>query len=111
MQFVFSYVKNIFIFVLIITIILNIFPEKQYIKYIKLFAGVLLIALVFNPVIRINKSRINIPQIIERYSGQRINLDMDMEKELEKIQKKVKERVSESESRYGETESKKNSSH
>ena len=59
MQFVFSYVKNICIFVLIITIILNIFPEKQYIKYIKLFAGILLIALVFNPVIRINKSRIN----------------------------------------------------
>ena len=111
MQFVFSYVKNICIFVLIITIILNIFPEKQYIKYIKLFAGILLIALVLNPVIRINKSRSNIPQNIERYSGQRINLDMDMEKELEKIQKKVKERVSESESRYGETESKKNSSH
>ena len=106
MQFVFNYVKNICVFVLIITIILNIFPERQYIKYIKLFAGILLIALVFNPVIRIDKSRINIPKIIEKYSNQKINLNVDMDKEMEEIQKKVQERVSERQNE--ETESGKN---
>ena len=44
MEFIYSYIKNICIFMLVITIITNIFPEKRYIKYIKFFAGILLSA-------------------------------------------------------------------
>jgi len=50
MEFIYSYIKNICIFMLVITIITNIFPEKRYIKYIKFFAGILLILIVLSPV-------------------------------------------------------------
>lgn len=37
MEFVYGYIRNISIFMIVTTLILNIFPEKSSKKYIKLF--------------------------------------------------------------------------
>ena len=68
MQFIFSYIKNICSFMIIITLILNLFPNKSYLKYIKFVAGLLLLIIVLRPILDIKKIKININDIFEQYS-------------------------------------------
>ena len=71
---------------LVITIITNIFPEKRYIKYIKFFAGILLILIVLSPVFKITKKDIN------------IDAKNQLDTRLNDFEKKIEERLSE---KYG----------
>ena len=86
MEFIYSYIKNICIFMLVITIITNIFPERRYIKYIKFFAGILLILIVLSPVFKITKKNIN------------IDAKNQLDTRLNDFEKKIEERLSE---KYG----------
>lgn len=81
---------------LVITIITNIFPEKRYIKYIKFFAGILLILIVLSPVFKITKKDINVDRIIT----ENINIDAknQLDIRLNDFEKKIEERLSE---KYG----------
>lgn len=94
MEFIYGYIRNICIFMLVITLILNIFPEKSYKKYIKLFAGFLLLMLIFNPIVKYKKSNTDIQKILE--DGYKIDIDYDknVEKDVEEIQTKMFERIS-----------------
>ena len=95
MEFMYGYIKNICIFMLVITLILNIFPEKSYIKYIKLFAGILLLLIVFNPILKIKNSNLDIGKIIEKYYEVNVDFNMDLENDVEEIQTKMFERIGE----------------
>lgn len=95
MEFVYGYIRNICIFMLVITLILNIFPEKSYKKYIKLFAGLLLLLIVFNPIIKIKNSKLDIGKMIEKYYKVNIDFNTNYEGEMEEIQTKMFERISE----------------
>lgn len=96
MEFIYGYIKNICIFMLVITIITNIFPEKRYIKYIKFFAGMLLILIVLSPVFKVTKKDIDVDRIIKE------NLNTDAQNQLDtqlnNFEKKIEERLSE---KYG----------
>ena len=89
MEFLYQYIKNICVFTLVITLILNIFPDRQYLKYIKLFAGLLLILLAINPIVNLGKKR------IDKFYYSEITVDSDMSDSLNEIQTKVYERMSE----------------
>lgn len=91
MEFLYSFVKNICVFTLVITLILNIFPDSKYKKYIKLFAGILLIALVFNPIVHWKNSKVDINQIISGYTQGDYNIDL--QSDVENIENKMYERV------------------
>ncbi len=95
MEFLYQYIKNICVFTLVITLILNIFPDRQYLKYIKLFAGLLLILLAINPIVNLGKKRIDISDIIDKFYYSEITVDSDMSDSLNEIQTKVYERMSE----------------
>ena len=95
MEFLYQYIKNICVFTLVITLILNIFPDRQYLKYIKLFAGLLLILLAINPIVNLGKKRIDISDIIDKFYYSEITVDSDTSDSLNKIQTKVYERMSE----------------
>lgn len=95
MEFLYQYIKNICVFTLVITLILNIFPDRQYLKYIKLFAGLLLILLAINPIVNFGKKRIDISDIIDKFYYSEITVDSDMSDSLNEIQTKVYERMSE----------------
>ena len=92
MEFLYQYIKNICVFTLVITLILNIFPDRQYLKYIKLFAGLLLILLAINPIVNLGKKRIDISDIIDKFYYSEITVDSDMSDSLNEIQTKVYER-------------------
>ena len=68
MEFLYQYIKNICIFSLVISLVLNIFPESSSKKYIKLFAGIVLLALIVNPIINIKNNSGDIEQIIKSYT-------------------------------------------
>lgn len=105
MEFIYHYVKNICVFMLVITLILNIFPDRQYRKYIKLFAGLLLIILAMNPIVNLGKKRIDISSIIDQYYSREITMDTDISDGVKEIQTKVYERMREiNEQTTGETE-------
>ncbi len=95
MEFLYNYVKNICVFMLVITLILNIFPDRKYIKYIKLFAGLLLIISAITPIVNLGKQRINITDIINKYYSKEITMDSDISDSIREMQTKVYERVSE----------------
>lgn len=56
---VYDWIKNIAFYIILVTTILNVLPEKKYQKYLKLLIGVLMIILIMSPVLqylKINKS-------------------------------------------------------
>lgn len=95
MEFIYGYIRNICIFMLVITLILNIFPEKSNKKYIKLFAGFLLLLLIFHPIVKYKKSDVDIEKVMNKYYKVDIDYDTDVEKNMEEIQTKMFERISE----------------
>lgn len=92
MEFIYSYIKNICVFTLVITLILNIFPDKRYKKYIKLFAGLLLLALIFNPIIKFKETDFNINKMVSEYAHG--SYDIDLEDGVEELETKMYERIS-----------------
>ncbi len=56
MTFLYNYVRSICFFSLMISLVLNIFPESSNKKYIKLFAGIVLLAMILNPIIGIKNN-------------------------------------------------------
>lgn len=95
MEFVYGYIRNISIFMIVTTLILNIFPEKSSKKYIKLFAGIVLLALIVNPIINIKNNSGDIEQIIKNYThGSLKEENHTFENNRESLENKVYERVS-----------------
>lgn len=92
MDFLYSYIKTICVFTVLLTLILNIFPEKRYIKYIKLFAGFLLLALVLNPILQLKKDKINISGILNENIDNAV--DYHLENDFNVLETKIYERVS-----------------
>lgn len=65
MSFLYQYVRSVCIFSVIISLILNVFPESSNKKYIKLFAGIVLLALILNPIIGI-KNKVDLESKIKK---------------------------------------------
>ncbi len=90
MEWIFSYVKNICVFTFVISLVLNIFPDSGYQKYIKLFAGFLLLIFVLNPLIQFFDSDFDPEKIIGEIS---LNADTSYMEEAEEIESKIYERA------------------
>lgn len=95
MEFLYQYIKNICIFSLVISLVLNIFPESSSKKYIKLFAGFLLLMLIFNPIVKYKKNNINVDKIISEYSHVKIDKNSNLENSVNKFRGDLFERISE----------------
>lgn len=91
MEFIYGYIKNICVFTLVITLILNIFPDKKYKKYIKLFAGLLLLALIFSPIVKFKKDYLDIEQMISKYAHGSFHIDL--EEGIGELETKMYERI------------------
>ncbi|MFP4698407.1 MAG: stage III sporulation protein AF [Eubacteriales bacterium] len=52
--FIYSWIKNILIYIILVTIILNLLPQGQYRKYIKVFTGLVLIIIIIQPLAKLN---------------------------------------------------------
>ena len=84
MEWIYSYIKNICVFTLVLSLVLNIFPESSYQKYIKLFAGFLLLIFVLNPLIRLFQSDFHLEDMVGDISFSD-NTYLDDAEEMESI--------------------------
>lgn len=53
MDFLYSWVKNLAVFMILISMIRNLLPKNNYEKYVRLFTGMLAVLLVMEPLIKI----------------------------------------------------------
>ncbi len=88
MSYIFSWVKNLVCFYLLLTVILHLLPKKNYQKYVRFFSGMLLTILVASPILslmgneEVLKERISQAGLFQELD----NLKMDTE-HLENTQK------------------------
>ena len=53
MNGIFEWVKSIVFYLILITVVTNLLPNKKYEKYVKLFTGMLLVIIVIKPITQI----------------------------------------------------------
>lgn len=91
MKSLFEFTQNICTFTLVMTLLLNIFPHSFNKKYVKLFAGILLICLIFNPIVNWKKYKFDIENMISSYTyGQ---LETDLNRNISELESKMTERL------------------
>ncbi len=91
MEFMYGYIKGICGFTLVLTLLFNLFPDSTYKKYLKLFAGLLLLSLVIQPILKITNSNWNISKIISEYNEQKY--EMNWENKVNELETKMYERA------------------
>lgn len=93
-----EYIKNICYYVIISTILFNIFPDEKYVKYIKLFSGFILIMIVLPPIAKIFNKDFEFKDIVYEFS---IETEQGkLEKEICEYESIIGERIKESETVY-----------
>lgn len=77
------YIKEILVFLILVSVINNILPDSSYKKYIRLFTGLILIIIMISPLLPYLKMD---SQEFDKY-----NISMDREGELESIERRIEE--------------------
>lgn len=67
MEEIYSWIKNILIYMIINTIIMNLVGNKSYKKYISIVSGMILVLIVISPVIRLMKLEGNLDFNLQAY--------------------------------------------
>lgn len=49
LDYIFGWIKDIVFYLILLTMVMHLLPNKQYHKYVKLFAGMLLVIIVISP--------------------------------------------------------------
>ncbi len=88
MSYIFSWVKNLVCFYLLLTVILHLLPKKNYQKYVRFFSGMLLTILVVSPLLSLMGNEEALKEKISQagFFQELDNLKMDTE-HLENTQK------------------------
>lgn len=90
MSYIYTWVKNLVCFYLLLTVVLHLLPQKSYRKYVRFFAGMLLTILVVSPVLSLMgneealKSKISQAEFFQDMD----NIKLDTE-HLEAVQKEA----------------------
>lgn len=96
MEFIFIYIKNICYFTIFVTLLLNIFPNKKYTNYIKMFAGFLMILIVIQPLVKFNDIEKLLDEMISKYT---VNVKKENFLEnINELETEIMERIIEQES-------------
>lgn len=65
-----NWIKNIFCFTVVLSVIYQFLPQNTYLKYIKVFGGIIMAILVMQPVLKLLNEEISLEEIIEAESGE-----------------------------------------
>lgn len=95
MEIIFGYIKNIVYFTLFIDLILIFFPNKNYVKYIKFIAGILLVLVAVEPFVNFDKIQKEIEMSFHKYSLEIVNEEIT--ENLNEMETKILNRVLEQE--------------
>lgn len=95
-----GFVKNIAVYIILISVVLHCLPDTKYKKYVKMFSGMLLIILLLTPIFRLFQKNDLLDQTYFRKNYEkameesRVNLhiyeDVQKEKMLQVYQKEIK---------------------
>lgn len=91
MEIVFGYIKNIVYFTLFVNLLLIFFPNKSYVKYIKFFAGILLVLVAVEPLVNFDKIQSEIEKSFEKYSLEIMNEEIT--ENVNELETKILDRV------------------
>lgn len=72
-----EYVKEIAAFLIISQIILSIIPKKEYVKYVKLFLGTVLILIVFTPINNILEGSFDFDNILDKITYKQEMMELE----------------------------------
>lgn len=93
-----EYIKNICYYVIITTILFNVFPDEKYVKYIKLFSGFILIMIILTPLTKTFNKDFEFQNIIYEFS---IDTEQgELENEIYEYESIIGERIKEIETSY-----------
>ena len=62
-----DYIQNICFFIIISTVIFNLYPNNKNISYIKMFSGFLLVMIIIKPITDALSVNINLTNVVDDY--------------------------------------------
>lgn len=86
-----NYVKNICYYAIITSIIMNIFPDEKFTKYIRLFSGFILIMLLISPITKGLNREIDLSDLVSGFVVQYD--DFNIEEEVNEYESVIEERI------------------
>lgn len=91
-----SWLKSLVGYMLIVSITMQILPNKKYEQYVKLFTGFLLIILILQPLLKIGSADSFLENQIARFVWQQERLEQEIGEETLKFEQKTEQLQSES---------------
>lgn len=90
MSYIYTWVKNLVCFYLLLTVVLHLLPQKSYRKYVRFFAGMLLSILVVSPILALlgNEEALRTKISQAEFFQDMDNIKLDTE-HLEMVQKEA----------------------
>lgn len=96
----YDWVKNLAVFYIFFTALLNLAPTGQYREYLKYFMGILLILMIMMPILQLFQMQGEISRLFKQYTEQEELMEQDWEvwqQRLNEQAEEVRERVMERE--------------
>ncbi len=90
MEFFVGYVKNVVMFMLALTMILNFYPKSAFEKYIRMFAGLLLLLLMIQPWMKLEEKNFSVTDYLGELP---VEAEEELQKEREQLENKIMERL------------------
>lgn len=93
MEIINDYVKNICCYVILTTIIFNVFPDEKYVKYVKVFSGFILILIIVFPITNAIGKNFDFNEIVNNFALS-AGSD-DLEEDISEYEKIIEDRINE----------------
>ncbi|MCR5736750.1 MAG: stage III sporulation protein AF [Eubacterium sp.] len=90
MNFFMEYVKNVVMFMLCLTMILNLYPKSVFEKYIRMFAGLLLLLLIIRPWMKLEEKNFI---VTDSLGDLPVEVEEELQEEREQLENKIIERM------------------
>lgn len=93
MDIINDYIKNICYYVILTTVIFNMFPNEKYMRYIKIFSGFVLILIIVYPITNYFENDFDFDEIVNEFAistgGE------ELEENIDEYEMKIEERINE----------------
>jgi len=89
---IYSWIRNIVVFMMINTIIMNLLGNKSYKKYVSIASGMILVLIVVSPLVKVFKLQENLDYFLETNSF--VMNTTDFKNELTKVQSDQNDKIS-----------------
>lgn len=89
-QAIYEWMKNLAVFYIFLTVVMNLMPDNRYGEYMRFFMGLLLILLILAPVMKVFQGTSSVEELFQNYTSQQEDLEKqwgELEIRMEETQK------------------------